>query len=359
MKTKYLWHLLSNRWNSAITEYALSTAKALELKGYKSIFTVLEGSPAEQRARKMGFEVQTLKKFSIASIGVLRRSLDEWKPEKIFLYGGPETALAKFLGTKELVRFFGQNLSNRVLKFPFLFEWSYSHVQHFLVPNKILEDQILSRKSLKQKVYKVPLGLPYKEAGTLEKAPSLLILGRLDPIKGHREFFEIFSKMKESLEKQGYHPKLQIIGESANLSSRELRAALGELHLIEGKDFIIRDERVKNIEIALKESSVGVISSLGSEHICRVAEEFLLQGTPVFVSGAGATEEVLFEGAGASYKGLGVSEAAEQLRKLFLQSLEESEEQRHLRSSRAKLRFSLEAMSKTLADHLLLRINSF
>ena len=50
---------------------------------------------------------------------------------------------------------------------------------------------------------------------------------------------------------------------------------------------------IEDVPKLLSSADIGVISSLGSEIICRVAHEFLLCGSRVLVSGAGATDEVL------------------------------------------------------------------
>ena len=40
-----VWHLLSNRWNSAITEYAVSAVIANLQSGHEVFVSVLENSP--------------------------------------------------------------------------------------------------------------------------------------------------------------------------------------------------------------------------------------------------------------------------------------------------------------------------
>src|SRR5690606_765274 len=62
------WHLISNRWNSAITEYALNAARALSLKGADNLFSPLAGSPAEERAREYDLRVATFARFDPMSV---------------------------------------------------------------------------------------------------------------------------------------------------------------------------------------------------------------------------------------------------------------------------------------------------
>ena len=61
---KKAWHLLSNPWNSAITEYALSASLALSLENYENVLTPLEGSSAELRGKLLEVRVFSVKNFS-------------------------------------------------------------------------------------------------------------------------------------------------------------------------------------------------------------------------------------------------------------------------------------------------------
>ena len=89
--------------------------------------------------------------------------------------------------------------------------------------------------------------------------------------------------------------------------------------------------------------------SIGSEVIGRVAEEFLLCGTPVIVSGVGSLNEVLFdEKAGDSYSGLDSRAAANLIRCWLRQAVTETTEMRADRAFRARQLFSLETMGEAL-----------
>ena len=82
-------------------------------------------------------------------------------------------------------------------------------------------------------------------------------------------------------------------------------------------------------------------------------QEFLLCGTPIFVSGVGALEEVLFVGAGESYRGKSEPEIVSQLKKLVEKSLTETSISRDLRASMAKNLFSLHTMGHKLTQKML------
>ena len=131
----------------------------------------------------------------------------------------------------------------------------------------------------------------------------MLIVGRFDPVKGHARFFEITKKILDSWDIDLPKPVLHIVGEKANLTGEDLVKQGESRGLVHGKNFIITQKLIKNIEEIMSAAAIGVIPSLDSEVICRTAEEFLLCGIPVLVSGAGSLDELLFDGAGASYTG--------------------------------------------------------
>lgn len=344
---KVVWHLLSNRWNSAITEYALSAASALVKRGHRSIFSPLANSLAEGRAKAKGLEIRSVSDFSLKNLGELRRIDRELEAEVCILYGGSETFLARFLNVKNKIRFFGQDLRG-FYKTPGVFNLSFSHITKFLTPNAIIENQL---KTFKKNFANIPLGLEEKAFDSCSAAirnQEIVILGRLDPIKGHEKAVRIFALLKKRWPSDRISPVLHIIGEKANLSQTDLINYIDKYQLKIGKDVLITEERVQNIYKVLGQAAIGWVPSLGSEHICRVAEEFLLVGTPIFVSGAGATEEVLFNDAGQSYRNKTDDEAAQQLVDFIIQSQGQSVQQRIGRVESAKTLFSLETMGKKL-----------
>ena len=102
-----VWHLCSNRWNSAITEYALRSAQALKLSGWHSELSALPSSPCAKRAGEYGVGGPSFR-FKFSDLFRLRAYARILMPTVIVTYGGPETFLARFLGVP-VVRFRGQD----------------------------------------------------------------------------------------------------------------------------------------------------------------------------------------------------------------------------------------------------------
>lgn len=347
-----VWHLLSNRWNSAITEYALSAARALEMAGHQSVFTPLARSPAERRAKGYGLKTLPIAGFSPLSIGQLKRIVYEVKPGAIFTYGGAEMALTprlKAIADAKVLRFRGQALEPKVFQL-LRHQFGHRHVDRMVAPSRALADELMSLDPTKQ-VEAVVLGCDESKFHRVESIvtsprPDVVVLGRLDPVKGHKALFEIFALMLNDWTRPA-KPRLHVVGEPANLSVEQLRAESRAAGLVDD-DVMFTPSRVEAIADVLSSAAVGVVPSTGSEIIARVAEEFLLCGTPIVVSGVGSLEETLFEDAGGSYRGMDQTGAARLLKSWIERSVDEGEMMKARRATKAVELYSLRTMGKAL-----------
>lgn len=348
---KRAWHLLSNPWNSAITEYALSASLALSFEGYENILTPLEGSPAELRGKALGIKVFSVKNFSPFSWVKLKSFYHSFRPDVVFLYGGKETSFALFLKNTRVIRFRGDARDLQEQPLSFYYKLTQRHIRAVVSPCDAISEQL---KSSKSPCRTIALGVNTKKFRFQEKKENerlnLHLIARLDPIKGHKAFFKLYSLVLKNWKKQK-KPFLHILGEEKGISLKELRDYATSLGLVSDVDFQITSYRIDNIENQFAKSDLVVIPSVGSEVICRVAEEALLCGVKIFVSGVGALEECLKEELfGVSYRGKDEKEALLLLQSTLEDLLQESQEDREQRAFLAKKFFSLETMGKALAS---------
>lgn len=348
---KKVWHLISNRWNSAITEYALSAARSLNEVGVDNLFSPLLDSPAEKRAKDYGLQISSFKDFSAKEAGTYREIYKRFNPDAVITYGGPETFLTRFTpGIGKNFRFRGSEVSTSFFS-SLNQKLSHTHVEKIIVPGSLLLRDC--RKIFgDERVVSIILGCSTAEyspnlAARKKDRPRLMIFGRFDPIKGHKEFMQMFRGMLDIWPKNAPLPQLVIAGEPANVSVTDLTEAAQKTGLNEDL-VLVKTGRFPDVAEMMSLVSVGVVSSLGSEQICRVAEEFLLCGTAVVVSGTGSLDDVLFEGAGFSYGGRTESEAATKLVQLLLNTYQETDQLRLDRSATAASRFSFSTMGTAL-----------
>ena len=344
--------LLSNRWNSAITEYALSVASSLRLTGYSVVFIPLANSPGEKRARELEFSTHSLAGFGIGAFHKCLLILDKEHPDIILTCGGPEESLVALLPTNGIrLRFRGQSMGAPSFLGRILVTAQSSRTAKIIFPSAQLE--VRGRSFFQsEKCCRIILGINTKRFHIIEQEEvrdELLIFGRFDPVKGHEHFMNIYGYAKGMLNKQGRPmPQLHIVGEEANVSESQLIAAAGRIGLIPGKDVRVSKGRHPNPAKLLSGALIGIVSSIGSELICRVAEEFLVCGTPIFVSGMGSLDEMIFDRSGWSYRGMGIEGAARMLAGAIEMSRSESRLARSERAAMAQRMFSYEAMGRQL-----------
>lgn len=309
-------HLVSNRWFSALTDYALTAAAALGEAGGHSHVVLRRDSRALAEAERRQLSVTTVASFSPLLLPRLIRLIRQHQPAAVFCYEGPETSLLLLVkpwlptGCKVL-RFYGRDL--RLLRFPPK-PWLSLTTQHLaavVVPSQAVEAKVAPHFP---NCYRIPLARRLTAGGGVATAtgdaadaggrpspanapspglrggPQLLMLGRLDPVKGHREFVTMFKAMLERWPEGDAKPQLTIKGEPANVSAQ----SLGQwLRLYGVADHAHHDDsRASDLAALLSRYDVGVIYSQGSEVICRVGAEMLMAGLGIIVTDVGALSEL-------------------------------------------------------------------
>ena len=198
-------------------------------------------------------------------------------------------------------------------------------------------------------VKKVQLGTDsnfYRYNPELSRSNELLIVGRFDPVKGQKEFMKILSETLRSWPEGRPKPKLVLIGRSENISGQEL-VDYGHSLGLTGDEVEIIDGSVPDIVERMNKARLGVVSSLGSEIICRVSQEFQLCGTPLLVSGVGSLNEAMVPNGGLSYKNDNLDLIKTKLQQAFFNDYD-----REKISSLAKDKFSIITMSQNLTEIL-------
>ncbi len=115
------------------------------------------------------------------------------------------------------------------------------------------------------------------------------VVGRFDHVKGHEVFLKACSKVYESGLKE---LKIILAGFPENIKLDDMQKMIEDNNL---QDITIITGKVDDITEIMNATDLGVISSLGSEAICRVAMEFMACGVPIISSNAGVLPEMLPE----------------------------------------------------------------
>ncbi len=354
-----VWHLSSNRWYSAITEYALCCAKSLQMQGCQSLYSPLLGTPGAVRALEYGINTRPVRSFRPTSWRQITQIGQDFRPDVIVTYGGVETSMLQILRplfrSAKVMRFRGQEIDTDSFVSRIKLKASFVGVSGILAPSELIKRQLADIKA-DADITHIPLGrdinrfTPRKldRIDSQHPRPEIVILGRLDPIKGHQRAMRIFQIARKHWPEHTPAPILHVIGKPENISVRDLMSFAKQAGMQVEDDLKITTDLLQDVASSMSRSAVGFVSSMGSEIICRVAEEFLLCGTRIFVSGAGSLNEMVFPSAGISYDGFDDEAAGILLARECLESLSETYEQRQLRADQARRLYSLEMMGQSL-----------
>ncbi|MCX6119778.1 MAG: glycosyltransferase family 4 protein [Proteobacteria bacterium] len=330
--------------------------RSQNLIGHDVKLVCLTDSPLSKRIEKHQIPFHGLASFGLSAILKAKKILDEYSPDVIVTYGGQETILFGLASAKKIpvvrVRGYSYTETNPLLQK--MHDAGLPGVKRIVVPSHELKNQISQFSDIP--VSAIQLGIDQEKfffcpsKWESKRYIDLLIFGRIDPVKGHREFIEVFAHLKQFWKKYRTTDlplRLKIIGEPANLSFVHLEKSAKDFNLSIGEDVVLVNERVAHIEELMSETTLGVVSSVGSEIICRVAQEFLMSGTPIAVSGVGSLDETLLDPSfGLSYRNLNPEQIALNVCKYLSEVSMESAEARAKRSEIASKYMNFQAMGK-------------
>jgi len=332
--------LNSNPWFSAVTDYSLQLAQFVSSRQTSRVlYCAPAGSIALRKASQSSLPTNAIPlfPFSFTRFFVTWHALGELvkshKPSVVWVFEGREHTLCslhrllnkKLWASTRLVRVRGQANPVRATA---LNKWVYKSgvsgvafvaqvVQQrtpFSVPEKMQLVHPYCTAKLAQPV--LELSAPAQTVAVSRKVsidfshPTLAVVGRYDPVKGHQETIDALAiaDFKTYL-RENQWMQIIFIGESQSVSAISLFEHACHTFAVRGQTLsntrwmvevpekkirlLIIDERLRDVALWMRQSSFGLIPSLGSEVICRVAVEFLQQGTPLVSSNAGALSEVL------------------------------------------------------------------
>lgn len=274
-------HLLDERWDSGLTQYALQIVELLQKEGHDVVLGVLSGKKPETMAHAKG-----LKTASIDSIFSLSRLVRGNPWDLINVHTGRTHTWALLLSRKgtPIVRTRGDArpvrstpLSRFVYRKTAAVIAASSHIAHYYEEGLGLPEERV------HVIY--PFVIP-DENSTTPPANRVGILGRLDPVKGHAVFLEaVTDVLKERPE-----TKFLIAGKEANLTFDLLRNQMIELGIEKSVEYLGYQASAQDF---MRSCSLGVIASIGSEEISRACLEWMAVGRPVVGTLVGCLPELI------------------------------------------------------------------
>lgn len=305
--------LINVRWYNACAHYSVTLSYALKRRGHRVLVAGDPKSPPVLEAKKLGLEVYEDLYLSYTSpwmiVYNIKRIADLVKKENIDIInahrgeGHLVAALYKYFLKKNipLIRTRGDtraptdNIFNRYL--------NNDLTDQIIVTAETLRRSYLQDLKIKQdKVSKISVGIDekffsprppdqrWKNRLNIGEGDLVVgMVGRLSPVKGHKYFIQA----AERVVKKTPRVKFIIAGGDAQIKAAELKATVKRSNLEENFRFVRKIDDIRKI---ISIFDVGVVASVGSETICRVALEYMAMGKPVVGTSVNAIPEVIQHG---------------------------------------------------------------
>ncbi len=362
-KTLNILQLVNVRWYNACAHYAVTLSSALQKRGHRVIVAGDINSPPLKIAESMGLETFQDLYISYQNPGRffynLKRLSDLIEEERIDLVNAHQgeghlyVALVKKLFGKNFVLIRTRGDQRKPKKGLFNRKLNEKWINGLITTAEVLKQSYLEQFSLNQnRLINIPLGIDPDYFYPVDKNPGLKksldissdelivgILGRLSPVKGHIYFiqaaFEVLKEFKQV--------KFLIAGEDAQVKSYRLKELVGKMGI---SDKFVFTGRADDSREVISLMDIGVVASIGSETVCRVALEYMALGKPVIGTEVNGIPEVIRDGInGLLVKPMDSREMAEEMLRL-LKNKDERESFGKAGRSLAEKEFSLETFAQ-------------
>ncbi len=311
MRKLNVLQLINVRWYNASAYYAIAVSQALSQRGHKVIVAGDFPSPPVEKAASLNLAIYpqlNLSRWDHTSILVnLKRLSDLLKAEKIELVNAHRgeghfyaslikklfNSNLKIIRTRGDIRPPQRNFFNQIL--------NHKLTDAIITSCKVLEESYQKNLNFdSNNLRNIPVGIDtiyftpaYKSnlrqlLNLDEKTPLVGIVGRLSPVKGHIYFIEAAKFVPEKFP----NVKFLIAGQDAQITKSFLKEKVKSLGMERNFHFWGRVPDIRDVIAAL---DIGVVASVGSESVCRVALEYMAMGKPVVATRINAIPEVVVD----------------------------------------------------------------
>ncbi|MFH2204676.1 MAG: glycosyltransferase family 4 protein [Elusimicrobiota bacterium] len=287
-------HIIDEPYDSGIVQYALKVADGMRRRGHESRVWGLESCFPVREAERLGLPAAGYT-HPWLNLPTLRRRLREDGIELLVAHTGSShtlgIAVAAWHGPHRIpvirTRGDARPLKPRPGR---RLQWKNS--SGFIAANRrILEDHLRLYNGMS-----IPAELIYEGSADPGEmlppaggAPTVGIVGRLDPVKGHAIFLEAAAIVLKSYP----DARFIIVGRQENITSGDL---LRQAHALSIAERVELTGHVPKVADYMQRCHIGVIASLGSEAVSRAAVEWMAVGRPLVATRVGCLPEYVVDG---------------------------------------------------------------
>ncbi|HBA61005.1 MAG TPA: hypothetical protein DCZ92_09335 [Elusimicrobia bacterium] len=270
-------------WNSGLADYAFEQARALRAAGHTVYFACPAGSAAMDLAGREGFSTFELpgRRDHLRlpqAVFALRAFCRKEGVDVVCAHTGRTQTIACLLGRPVIRVKADAKLPTAGL--------IYSRVAKVISASGYIQRLYLKAGLDGRRLALIPRGIKVRPVTARDpgRPAKVGIVGRLDPVKGHA----IFLKAAAELQKRGLKAEFHIAGAEANVKQADLEKAAAGLGIRESVFF---HGGISDVFGFMASCDAGVIASLASEAVSRVALEWISCGKPLVSTTAGSLPE--------------------------------------------------------------------
>lgn len=302
--------IINAKWFNATAWYGVQIASGLKKLGHESHVVCIENSGAIKVAKQHGLDVHILPLNTISgllkSLSGIHALCKEFKPDIVNCHRGESFYLWALLQKKygyHLVRTRGDQRSPQN---SYINRFLYKNCADILVStNTKMTEHLVSAMQIPRKHIRTILGgvdthifFPSPDSRTQMRFKYNFhdndivvgICGRLDPVKGHHNALKAFAQYihNESAQKKIH---IVIMGGDAAYNITELTDFANSLFIPSNRIHFLG--YVPDMAAAMNMLDYGLISSIGSETIARVAFEMIACHVPIVSTNVGVMPDIL------------------------------------------------------------------
>jgi glycosyltransferase involved in cell wall biosynthesis len=311
-------HLISLRGMGGRAATAVRQARLLALRGHRVLIGCLPGTWSEQRARELNLTVIADFKFPrgfrpldyYADCRRLAACCNEHGVDVVHAHVSQESWVA-CIGAR-LARRPPIVIRSRGVVVPIkphLFNrWLHNRLtDHIVTPSRVIYDRLCALRGFRaDKVSCIPDGVDIErfapghdgaairaEFGIAAQLPLVLMVARLEPVKGHAIFFAALAELAKQVREQRL-PDFRALCACDERSPGAFAATVAGAKALGLEPPLLQFTGMrKDIEQLYAAADVIVLPSLGSEGSSRVALEAAAAARPVVASSVGCLPEVI------------------------------------------------------------------
>jgi glycosyltransferase involved in cell wall biosynthesis len=274
-----------------VSSYAIDSARGLSSRGHKIFFAGVRGGMPLKIARELGFQTIHIcsrrNPFILSSIVKLKKLIETEHIGIVNVHTGSAYFLAYLVSLITGVKFAIVRTKSDILypKKSFL----YAKTERIIAASDLIKKQYLEIGVEPRKIVTIYQGIDTSAGHSgsgLPAVPAVGIVGRLDPVKGHKYFIEAAAIVL----KKNPGVKFLVAGKEENLKYSELKKLAADKGITGSVEFC---GFIGDVAGFMNKCTIGVIASTGSEAVSRVLLEWMNCGKAVVATGVGCIPEIL------------------------------------------------------------------